>query len=180
MVKIPYPKEEDFRKFVGIDFVHGKTDCYGLIRRVYSELFGIELTNYARPDNWWDYEDLISMYTDNFEREGFRYVDSDLIHQWEVGDLVLMAIGSEKPCHAGIYIGNNKILHHFYNRKSSIDTYCHLWKNRTTGVIRHKELQFDKVVNKMELINDDRIQSFMLLQQQRSRERGNNNQNRTD
>lgn len=174
---ITCPTEEDFKKYTGIDFHHGSTDCYGLVRKVYSDLFKIELTNYARPDDWWDHEDLYNLYMDNFEAEGFRIVDSDLIHTWEVGDLILMAIQSTVPNHAAIYIGNGKILHHFYGRKSTIENYCRIWKNTTTGVIRHKDLHFDKNDTRLELIDDDRIKSFMLLQQERSRARGNNNQN---
>lgn len=176
---IDYPSEKDFRNYVGIDFVHGSTDCYGLIRRVYSELFHIELTNYARPDNWWDHPDEYNLYMNNFEKEGFRLIDSDLPRTWEVGDLILMAIQSEVPCHAAIYIGNGKILHHFYGRKSTIENYCRIWKNTTTGVIRHKDLKFNKPIEKMELTEDARVKSFILLQQERSRTRGNNNPNGT-
>ena len=176
---IPYPTEKDLNRFIGIDFRHGSTDCYGLIRRVYSELFHIDLTDYARPDNWWDHEDLYNLYMDNFEKEGFRIVDSDIMRTWEVGDLILMAIQSTVPNHAAIYLGNGKILHHFYGRKSTIENYCRIWKNTTTGVIRHKDLKFDKTETRMELADDDRIKSFMLLQQERSREGRDNNQNGT-
>lgn len=172
---IKYPTEEVFRQYVGIDFNHGSTDCYGLIRRVYSEVFGIILTDYARPDDWWNHSDEYNLYMDNYESEGFRIVDSDLIRNWEVGDIILMAIQSTVPCHAGIYIGEGKILHHFYGRKSSIENYCRIWKNTTTGVIRHKDLKIDRPIEKMELSEDARIKSFMLLQQERSRTRGDNN-----
>lgn len=177
---IPYPTEEDFRKYIGIDFVHGSTDCYGLIRRVYDEMFGIQLRNYARPDNWWDYPELYDLYMDNFEAEGFRLVDFDLNRGQEVGDIILMAIQSEKACHAGIYIGNGKILHHFYGRKSSIENYCRLWKNTTVAVIRHKDLKFIKNIEEVDLSEDSRIKSFILLQQQRSGEGGNSNSNGAD
>jgi cell wall-associated NlpC family hydrolase len=175
MPEVNYPTEKQLKQYIGIDFIHGSQDCYGLIRKVYMELFGITLTDYARPDNWWEHEETISMYTDNFEKEGFRYVESDLIRDWEVGDIILMAIKSTLPCHGAIYLGNGKILHHFYGRKSCIENYCRIWKNTTTGVIRHKDLKFIKVVERMSLADDDRIKSFMLLQQERSRARGNNN-----
>lgn len=177
---IPYPDLGVFNKYVGIDFVHGSTDCYGLIRRVYSEIFSIQLRDYARPDNWWNYPELYNLYMDNFEDEGFRLVDSDIQRVWELGDVILMAIQSVKPCHAAIYLGNGKILHHFYGRKSSIENYCRIWKNTTVAVIRHRDLQFDKPIERVELSEDARFKSFILLQQQRSRERGNNNSNGTE
>lgn len=173
---IPYPSEDIFKRYTGIDFCHGSTDCYGLIRRVYSEVFHINLTDYARPDFWWDHEDMYNLYMDNFENEGFRLVDSDLTRNWELGDVILMAIQSTVPNHAAIYLGNGKILHHFYGRKSTIENYWRLWKNTTTGVIRHKDLTFDKPKETVELMDDDRIKSFLLLQQQRSGTRGDNNQ----
>lgn len=178
MALIPYPEEKDFKKYVGIDFSHGTTDCYGLIRRVYSEMFQINLRDYARPDNWWDHDEEYNLYMDNYAREGFELID-DTIRTWEIGDLILMAIRSTVPCHAAIYIGNGKILHHFYGRKSSIENYCRLWKNTTVGVIRHKDLKFEKPEERMELMEDARIKSFILLQQERSRARGNSNQNGT-
>jgi cell wall-associated NlpC family hydrolase len=177
MPVIDLPSKDTFRQYVGIDFVHGSSDCYGLVRKVYAEVFGISLTDYARPDFWWEHPEEYNLYMDNIEDEGFRLAPSDLMRDWEVGDLILMAIQSKNPCHAGIYIGNGEILHHFYGRKSSIDTYCKLWKNTTTGVFRHKDLIIKKPVEKMELSNDARIRAFMLLQQERSRARGNNNQN---
>lgn len=173
---ITCPDEEDFRKYVGIDFHHGSTDCYGLIRKVYAEVFRIQLRDYARPDEWWNHPEEYNLYLDNIEKEGMRLVESDLMRDWEVGDWILMAIQSSVPCHAAIYIGDGKILHHFYGRKSSIENYCRLWRNTTTGVYRHKDLKIEKPVEKMELIDDDRIKSFLLLQQQRSRARGNHNQ----
>lgn len=168
------PTEEDFRRYVGIDFKHGSTDCYGLIRRVYRELFNMELTDYVRPDEWWDKD--YNLYMDNIEREGFRLVDNDLQRFWKVGDIILMAINSTVPCHAAIYIGEGKILHHFYGRKSTIENYCRIWKNTTTAVFRHKNLVLERPRLKMELIEDERIRAFMLLQQERSRTRGDNNQ----
>jgi cell wall-associated NlpC family hydrolase len=169
MPVIDLPSRDTFRQYVGIDFVHGDTDCYGLVRRVYSEVFGITLTNYARPDFWWDHPEEFNLYMDNVENEGFRQVPSDLMRTWEVGDLIFMAIQSSVPCHAAIYIGNGEILHHFYGRKSAIDTYCKLWKNTTTGVFRHKDLKINKPTVRMDLSQDERIRAFILLQQERSR-----------
>lgn len=177
MALIPYPDEKVFRQYVGIDFNHGTTDCYGLVRRVYAEVFQINLRDYSRPDNWWDHEGY-NLYMDNFQKEGFEILELPM-NDWEIGDLILMAIQSTVPCHAAIYIGNGKILHHFYGRKSSIENYCRIWKNTTVAVIRHRELKFEKPEEYAELLDDDRIKSFILLQQERARAWGDNNQNGT-
>ena len=135
------------------------------------------MKDYARPAEWWNHDEY-NLYMDNFEKEGFMLSELS-INDWEIGDLILMAIQSTVPCHAAIYLGNGKILHHFYGRKSSIENYCRLWKNTTVAVLRHRELKFQRPDEYVELLDDDRIKSFMLLQQERARERGNNNQDGT-
>lgn len=167
------PSEKELSRFVGLDFHHGVTDCYGLIRLFYREIFDVELNDYARPDEWWN--NGYNLYMDYFERENFRVVPEDLQRYWQFGDVILMAIQSEVPCHAGIYLGDGRILHHFYGRKSCIENYCRIWKNTTTAVIRHKDIKITKKYERVELAEDERIKHFMLLQQQRSGARGNNN-----
>lgn len=168
------PTENELSIYLGREFVHGSADCYGLIRDFYMKVFQIELTNYARPENWWKLD--LDLYNKYIREEGFKSVDNDMPSEWQFGDLILMSIQSRNPCHAAIYIGNGKILHHFYGRRSSIETYKGIWRNTTVSVFRHKDVVIDKDLIKMELSEDARIRSFMLLQRLRSRERGNINQ----
>lgn len=120
-----------YENYCGRKFRFGVTDCYTMVRDFYKREFGIELRNYARYDKFWEDE---SLYAKFFRNEGFRLVDDGL----EFGDLILVALGASVACHAAIYIGNGKILHHVQNRLSSIDRYDTIWKNWTVGVIRHK------------------------------------------
>ena len=104
-------------KYVGRQFVHGSDDCYGLVRDFYKNEFDIELTNYARSDNWWNCGQ--DLYMQNFKKEGF-YLLGDL-DEPQFGDLYLIAFQASVACHAAIYIGENKVLHHVVNRLSKVD-----------------------------------------------------------
>lgn len=39
-----------YQRLLGRPFEHGSRDCYGLVRDFYLDVFDIELTNYAHPD----------------------------------------------------------------------------------------------------------------------------------
>lgn len=119
--------------YVGKKFVHGIDDCYSLVREFYEREFGLQLTNYARPDNWWN--DGGNLYMDNFKKEGFYIVDE--LEDKQFGDLFLIAFGAKVACHAAIYVGDNKILHHVTNRLSTVDKYAGCWRNWTLARIRH-------------------------------------------
>lgn len=121
-------------KYLGKDFNYGETDCYSLVKEFYEDKYGIKLTNYARPDYWWNSGK--NFYMDLFKQEGFYLLDdTDSLIE---GDIILVALGSNVACHACIYIGDNKVLHHPVNKKSKIDVYKGLWKNYTMGIIRHR------------------------------------------
>lgn len=119
--------------YLGRQFVHGIDDCYTLFRDFYAREFGIELTNYARPDNWWNEGG--NLYMDNFKKEGFYIVDET--EEKKFGDVFLIAFCAKVACHAAVYIGDNKILHHVTNRLSSVDKYSGCWRNWTLARIRH-------------------------------------------
>ncbi len=70
---------------------------------------------------------------ENFERYGFRQV-----HDMKKGDVILMQIGSKLVNHAAVYIGNNQIKHHLYNRLSSREIYGGWWRKCTRIVVRYE------------------------------------------
>lgn len=165
--------EKELAQFEGIDFLHGTNDCYSLIRKFYQISFGITLTNYARPDDWWNLD--FDLYNKYIRRENFYLINQDKTQDWKYGDLILMAIKSTQPCHAAVYLGKGKILHHFYGRKSSIELYKGIWHNTTVSVFRHKDVSIEPEFIRMELSEDERIKHQLFLLEQRTRKRGNNN-----
>ena len=153
--------------YCGREFEHGQQDCYSLVRDFYRSEYGLELNDYARPDNWWNSG--LNLYMDNFSKEGFQLLDV-LPREWERGDLFLMAIGSAVACHAAIYLGDGKILHHFVGRRSNIEPYRGLWRNQTVAVIRHPEVAAKQIrqPTRMDLCDDPRsVKALALLSTRR-------------
>jgi cell wall-associated NlpC family hydrolase len=144
----------------GRKFVHGITDCYGLARDFYKEFFEIDLPNWAREDEWWEKgEDGPNFYMKHAHELGFRILDDLPVRDMQLGDCPVMAIQSTVPNHVGVYVGDGKILHHFYNQLSIATPYKGLWRNATTAILRHKD-----VVHKTPVY--DQVELFDLLPDQ--------------
>ncbi|SAK69440.1 NLP/P60 protein [Caballeronia pedi] len=122
---------------LGVPFVHGATDCYGLVRRYYLAALNLDLPDFARAGHWWEHAHS-SLYVDNYEAAGFVSVGRDaILHE---GDVLFMAIASRHgiPNHAAIYLGGDEILHHLWNqlsRREGLPRY----RAHVTHVMRHKE-----------------------------------------
>lgn len=120
---------------VGLTYIEGRQDCYGLMRRYYQQEWGIQLPNFARPRHFWNDEslDLYSLYADY----GFEPV---LDTRWEIGDTLLMPLRTQMATHAAMIVGDNQILHHLPDKLSTIESMRPRWANRATTVIRHPEV----------------------------------------
>lgn len=139
---------------VGLEFTYGTQDCYGLVRQFFNDNFDIPLTDYARPNDFWDHG--LDLYNDNFYTEGFRVLDCHPA-EWQPGDCFLMAIKSRIANHAAVLLPQGKILHHFYGRLSTVEDYRGLWRNTTTHVLRHKDVVLpseEETLNLTELLPD--------------------------
>lgn len=125
----------EYQRLIGRKFVMGSVDCYDTIRSFFSDNFQLMFRNYARPDKFWDAG--LDLYMENFRKEGFEAID---VHPRDVkvGDCWLMAIRSPIANHAGVYVGNGLMLHHFYGRLSTAELYKGVWRNTTVAHLRHK------------------------------------------
>src|SRR3546814_10211526 len=83
--------------FVGIPFRMGERDCLGLFRRYYAEMFGVHVTDYARPVDW--ESDQIDLIRACHEREGFEMITTWRAKDLRPGDVLCMAIGEGNPNH---------------------------------------------------------------------------------
>lgn len=112
----------------------GSLDCYALIRDWYLRERGQVLIDYDRTPGFWERgEDL---YGQAIEPAGFRVLSEN--EPLEVGDIVMMQTGrSPVANHAGVYIGDDMILHHLHNRLSSRDIYGGYFKKHTVRVVRY-------------------------------------------
>lgn len=124
-------------RFVGLPYIDGKQDCYGLVRRAYHEAYGILLRNYARPIGF-DHDGL-DLITDNFRREGFEVVEPALT-LLEPGDGLLFKVASKTVNHVGVITCGTRFLHHLYQRSSAHDTLDPRWQNRLYAIVRHPDV----------------------------------------
>jgi proteasome lid subunit RPN8/RPN11 len=116
----------------GRPFVHGIFDCYSLIRAYYKQSRSVVLKDYARNVDWWEGKE--NLYVENFQNCGFKQISNgDTLQE---GDVILMAVNTNMPAHAAIYLGNDLILHHLSGRISRKDRY-HTWKKFITSIVRY-------------------------------------------
>jgi len=113
-------------------YVHGVHDCYSIVRDWYRRECGVELPDFDRRDGWWNRGE--NLYVDNFADCGFTQISDEP----KLGDLFLMQVGSRKPNHAAIYMGDGTILHHVYGNLSSLDAWGGYWLKHTVMTIRHE------------------------------------------
>lgn len=119
---------------LGRQFIHGSTDCYGLFRDAY-HLAGHELPDFERHDNWWRHNN--ELYLDNMVSSGFRQIKKDA----QPGDIILCCYASSRANHAGIYLGNQTILHHIPNQLSKREEYNERWQRMTHSIWRYHDWQ---------------------------------------
>lgn len=117
---------------IGRPFVFGAYDCFTIIKDYFTEL-DINISDYQYEWNFW--EKGKNLYMENYLNEDFEQVTDGSL---KIHDVILMALNSEITNHAGIYVGNNRILHHAPNRLSCRDNYAGIWQQITRIVLRHK------------------------------------------
>lgn len=96
----------------GRSFIHGIYDCYTLVRDYYKQ-HGVQLDPFPRPPKWQDWNK--GLYQDNWQSQGFVEVQ---LKDIQVGDFVLMRWDANYVNHAGVYVGNDRLLHHAIRRLS--------------------------------------------------------------
>jgi cell wall-associated NlpC family hydrolase len=153
-------KKLRYDHLVGKTFIHGTQDCFSLVRDFYKDNFDIELTNYARPDDWW--RKGMSLYRDAISPEGFEVLMTKNVKQLRPADGMLMCLISTEPNHAAIYLGEGKILHHVYGRLSSVDMLDIKWQGRVTNYLRHtKVTSMEPVAEPFDLLGDPRVKRVL-------------------
>ena len=124
---------------IGRPFRHGPTgtdgkgDCFALVRDYYRSI-GIKLNEYPRDHQWWDNGE--NMYEDYFADEGFVEIHSSEVKE---NDAFLMCVNSKAVNHAGVYVGDNLILHHLANRVSRHEP-AGRWPKMIAKWVRHRDL----------------------------------------
>lgn len=134
-----------YKHLLGKTFLMGKDDCYSMLMNIYKDNLNIELTNYARANDWWLNDD-IDLYLNNYESEGFYLIDEPKLSDLRPFDVFLIAIPDpRKPNkvvtnHCGIYLDKGILIHHRLGTLSSLAPYRGVLRNLTTHIIRHKDV----------------------------------------
>ena len=123
--------------YVGRVFSAGVLDCLTIIKDYHLRELNIQMPHHERQDKWWEVEGL-NYYVDLHKDAGFVKKSNNA--ELQIHDVIPMFLGASKPNHAGVYLGEGKILHHVQGRLSSIDMYGGYWQKNTWGVLRHREL----------------------------------------
>jgi proteasome lid subunit RPN8/RPN11 len=126
------PPEGYTAPLLGRIWCHGVLDCYALVRDFYGQEKHISIPDYDRTDEWWLKGE--NLYLQNYEQAGFhRVFDEDP----QIGDVLLMQINAPVPSHAGVYIGDEKMIHHFSGRLSCREIWGGYFKKVTTHILRY-------------------------------------------
>ena len=125
--------------YIGLPFLdHGRDrsglDCWGLVRLVMAEQFGVALPSYAHEYQRTTQVDKIS---DLIARESMR---------WKIipagseacGDTVVLRVRG-KPMHVGMVMGDRQMLHIELGINSVLERYVNpRWAERIAGFYRYK------------------------------------------
>lgn len=123
------------RPLIGRPWALGSYDCWGLIMAWHKEQ-GVILNDFRKPYEWWKPEHGENLYQENYLKEGFVPTGKEP----QPGDMIIMQLQAPVWNHAGIYVGDNQILHHAFGKLSRTDLYYGWYQEHTVMVCRHKEL----------------------------------------
>lgn len=128
-----YIIEPKLKEYLYKDFKLGENDCFQLIRNYYKIEKNININNYNIGENWYKNEPNIIF--NNFKKEGFIEVSKNNLQK---DDILLFGKNKERIQHMGIYLNDNKFLHHSYNMKSVIELVQGIWDEKLMLVVRYK------------------------------------------
>ena len=108
-------------------------DCWGLLREFYRRVLEIDLPSYEAS-----YKDAYNMnQTVNAIRYEMRETEWVQVDSPAFGDGVLLRVAGH-PCHVGVYIGEERMIHTLTGHDSAIDVLDGVrWRNRIVGYYRH-------------------------------------------
>ncbi len=128
----------DYKDLIGRPYKGGEDDCYGLCRQYYKRVFGLELENWARPEEWWVHPEL-SLVDDLFQVDGWENVGTNF-RNLKQGDGLIFSLIQGRANHVGVYVGNGMFIHHVFRRMSCEESFAQKWQSRCLMVVRHAKV----------------------------------------
>lgn len=102
----------------GREFIYNVQDCLALVQDWYFANRGVVLPTQARTPFW--NEEGQNYFEDLHEAWGFKVVDlCDLAE----GDVLFYKVRSPVVNHIGVYVGDNKVLSHWFGRLSGVEDF---------------------------------------------------------
>ncbi len=117
----------------GRAFTLGFHDCFELPRIYYRQKFGHYLADYERDESFRHEEQGTIM--ENYAREGFALLAPDPLQVRE-HDILMFRTERALPQHFGIFIGQNRMLHHPLNALSRAELITDRWWSRLHCIFR--------------------------------------------
>ena len=130
---------------IGRQFENNKQDCRNIVLDCYM-LSGIELPDDSKYE--FDWFESSNLYEDGMKRCGFFKLSQD--EPVQIGDVILIKVGANVANHAGVYLGDQMMIHHSESRLSARVPYDGFWLNSTHSIWRHSEwqkLHFTAILN---------------------------------
>lgn len=127
------PEVKHKAPLLGRTYEFGKMDCFEAVRDWYLNEGLDILPRLPFEDDWW-YKGLNYFNEVMIESYGFTKV-TDL----KEGDLLTFTMMADVPNHCAVYIGNDIIYHHAFNRLSCRENMYPLWAKFLTGIYRHEK-----------------------------------------
>lgn len=124
--------------YVGRPYLFGVFDCWTLCMDYLKNEFNVELPYIPsiHIDDWWTKDRNVLMEG----AELYGLVQLPVNSPLQKGDILFMQLECSVPNHCAIYVGDNLILHHMYNRLSMHSVYGGMYQKHTTHHFRVKEL----------------------------------------
>jgi NlpC/P60 family putative phage cell wall peptidase len=152
-VDIPLPEWEDVawrtkvvdlaRLWIGTPYHHQAsvrgvgTDCFGLIRGVWRELYGLDDDPEKMPPYSWDWAEAKNEET--MLAAARRHMDEVLVAAAGAGDVLLFRYkAGYNAKHAGILTGGGRIIHATYGVKTCEVHLSDWWMRRAAGAFRFR------------------------------------------
>lgn len=134
---------------VGREFINNKQDCRNILLDAYM-LAGLDLPDDVTYEFEWFKR--ANLYEENLLRFGFGRLPFGTAPQ--LGDVVLLQVGSLVANHAGIYLGDQTMLHHSQGRLSARVPYDGFWLQHTHSIWRYSQwsqLNFTAILNDLQI-----------------------------
>lgn len=122
-------------QLIGRPYVFGVFDCWSLVVAYYKQKLSITLNNhYPRYEEFWKKGK--PFFSDHYADEGLLPIND--VKNLEVGDVLMFQTDNTGEInHVGVYIGDDKFLHHLQGRISKTDIYGGYWQKHTILHLRH-------------------------------------------